>query len=75
VAIESRSERSRFPLHGDLEQIAEDVRAYEGAGLDHLIVTPRRDTPDHRDVESRLIELAGRELIPAFGAGQKGAGR
>lgn len=57
----------RDPLSGSVEQIAEDLRAFGKAGLNHLVATPFLAAG-----ESQLerigggMELAAAELLPAF---------
>jgi probable F420-dependent oxidoreductase len=69
----------RAPLFGSLEQVAEDLRAYGIAGLDHLISTPLLEAESELNTDAERkgggdlldrvyagMEYAARELLPAF---------
>ena len=63
-AVEGR----RAPLMGSVEQVAEDLRRYARAGLEHLVATPSlagAGTP--LEAARAGLELFARELLPAFG--------
>ncbi len=63
----------RRPLAGSAEQIAEDLRAYGRAGLDHLVADPTvDDEPDPLFARRRGIERLAAEILPAFGGGRAG---
>jgi len=57
----------REPLSGSVEQIAEDLRAFGKAGLNHLVATPFLASGESQ--LERIVggmELAADELLPAF---------
>jgi alkanesulfonate monooxygenase SsuD/methylene tetrahydromethanopterin reductase-like flavin-dependent oxidoreductase (luciferase family) len=55
--------RARAPLTGSAGQVAEDLRAYERAGLDHLIAVVRRDGEAFDSARTTVERLAS-EVIP-----------
>ena len=60
---------ARAPLQGSLEQVAEDIRHYGRAGLDHLVGTPMvADAGGSRLERARAgMEIFAAEILPAFG--------
>lgn len=72
IALHERPlEGERAPLAGSVEQVAEDLRRYGRAGLEHLVGTPFLVDAGALPIEQARagIELFAQELLPAFATG------
>ena len=50
----------RLPFNGDAEQIASDIRQYEGIGVGHLVVDFVRVSQDFADMQRNMEDFANR---------------
>jgi probable F420-dependent oxidoreductase len=57
----------RAPLHGTAEQVVEGLRAFEAAGLDHLVAGFRMAGDASYAGAVAALDLAAHEVLPAFG--------
>lgn len=72
IALHERPlEGERAPLAGCVEQVAEDLRRYGRAGLEHLVGTPLLVGAGALPIEQARagLELFAREILPAFAGG------
>lgn len=68
---EEAKDGDRAPLCGSIEQVAEDLRRYGRAGLQHLVGTPLWMEGEAAPIERARAGLArfAREILPAFSGG------
>jgi alkanesulfonate monooxygenase SsuD/methylene tetrahydromethanopterin reductase-like flavin-dependent oxidoreductase (luciferase family) len=65
---ESPLEGERAPLHGSIEQVGDDLLAYEEAGLQHLVGTPMRVGAGESPLEQARagLETFASQILPGF---------